>query len=121
MRKGAFLWTVEAHDGFDKYKELINSFPVLALPDFSKPFELHCDASGEGVRAVLMRDKYPIAYESRKLKGPKRSFSIYDKEMLAIMHALAKFRKYLVGRKFSIKIDHNSLKHFLGQRDLNDR
>ena len=37
------------------------------------------------------------------------------------MHALAKFRQYLVGRNFCIKTDHNSLKHFLGQRDLNDR
>ena len=37
------------------------------------------------------------------------------------MHALAKFRQYLVGSKFSVRTDHNSLKHFLGQRDLNER
>ena len=88
--------------------------PVLALPDFSKPFELQCDASREGIGAVLMQDKHPIAFENRKLHGPERSFSIYDKQMLAIMHALAKFRQYLVGGKFCIKTDHNSLRHFLG-------
>ena len=54
MRKGAFLWTLEAQECFDKFKELMTSCPVLALPDFSKPFKLHCDASGEGVEVVLM-------------------------------------------------------------------
>ena len=69
MRKGAFLWTLEAYECFDKFKELMTSCPVLALPYFSKPFELHCDTSGEGVGAVLMQDKHPISYESRKLGG----------------------------------------------------
>ena len=45
MRKGAFLWTLEAQKCFDKFKELTTSCPVLALPNFSKPFELHYDAS----------------------------------------------------------------------------
>lgn len=88
--------------------------PILAFLDFTKPFELQCDASREGVGAVLMHEKHPIAYESRKLRGLERSFNIYDKEMLAIMHALAKFKQYLVGKKFCIKTDHNSLRHFLG-------
>jgi hypothetical protein len=44
-----------------------------------------------------MQNKHPIAFESRKLGGTERLLSIYDKEMLAIMHALAKFRQYLVG------------------------
>jgi hypothetical protein len=47
-------------------------------------------------------------------------YSIYDKEMLAIMHALTKFRQYLVGNKFVVKTDHNNLKYFLEQKDLNE-
>jgi hypothetical protein len=47
-------------------------------------------------------------------------YSIYDKEMLAIMHALTRFRQYLVGNKFVVKIDHNSLKCFLDQKDLSE-
>lgn len=109
--KGAFVWTWEAQDYFMRFKEIMTTCPVLVLPDFTKPFELQCDASGEGVGVVLMQVKHPIAYESRKLRGPKRSFNIYDKEMLAIMHALAKFRQYLVGSKFCIKTNHNSLRH----------
>ena len=68
-----------------------------------------------------MQEKHPIAYESRKSRGLEQSFNISDKEMLAIMHDLAKFWQYLVGSKFCIKTDHNSLKHFLGHRDLNNR
>jgi hypothetical protein len=52
-------------------------------------------------------------FESRKFSQPERLYSIYDKEMLAIMHALTKFRQYLVGSKFVVKTDHNSLKYFL--------
>ena len=51
--------------------------------------------------------------ESRNLNESERLYSIYDKEMLAIMHALTKFRQYLVGNKFVVKTDHNSLKYFL--------
>ena len=65
---------------------------VLAFLDFTQPFVLECDASGEGIGAVLMQGGHPIAFESRKLLPHKRLYSIYDKEMLAIMHALAKFR-----------------------------
>lgn len=120
MKKGAFIWTPEAQECFMRFKQIMTSCPILALPDFMKPFELQCDALGEGIGVMLMQEKHPIAFESRKLKGPERGYSIYDKEMLAIMHALAKFRQYLIGSKFYIKTDHNSLRHFLGQRDLND-
>ena len=51
----------------------------------------------------------------------ERLYSIYDKDMLAIMHALAKFRQYLVGVKLIVKTDQNSLRHFLTQKELNDR
>ena len=76
---------------------------------------------GEGIGAVLMQNRHPLAYESRKLRGPELLYNIYDKEMLAIMHALAKFRQYLVGARFVVKSDHNSLKYLLEQKDLNER
>ena len=50
-----------------------------------------------------MQGNHPIAFESRKLRDYEKLYSIYDKEMLAIMHALAKFRHYLVGNRFKVK------------------
>lgn len=90
-KKGAFRWTKEAQQVFEKLKEVMSSCPVLALPDFDQPFVLECDASGDGIGAVLMQNKHPIVYESRKLNNHEKLYSIYDKEMLAIMHALTNF------------------------------
>ena len=77
---------------FDRLKKVMSTCPVLPLLDFSHPFVLECDASGNGIGIVLMQDMHPIAYESQKLKDSERLYSTYDKEMLAIMHVLAKFR-----------------------------
>jgi hypothetical protein len=102
-------------------KKVMSTCLVLALPYFTQPFTVECDASGVGIGAVLMQKRHTIVYESLKLRGTKLLYTIYDKEMLAIMHALDKFRKYLVGEKFVVRIYHNSLKYFLDQKDLNER
>jgi hypothetical protein len=102
-------------------KEVMVTCPVLALPDFTLPFVLECDASDEGIGAVLMQGGHPIVFERQNLSQPERLYSIYDKEMLAIMHAFTKFRQYLVDNKFMIKTDQNNLKYFLEQKDLNER
>ena len=98
----------------------MSSCPVLAILDISLPFVVECDASGEGIGAVLTQMGHPIAFQSRKLNQSEKGYSIYDKEMLAIMHSLHKFRQYLVCERFIVKTDHNSLKFFLNQRYLND-
>jgi hypothetical protein len=120
-KKGAFNWTEESQKTFEKMKEVMSTCPVLALPDFTQSFVLECDASGEGIGAVLMQGGHPIVFERRKLREPERLYSIYDKEMLAIMHALTKFKQYLVGNRFVVKTYHNSLKYFLEQKDLSER
>ena len=99
----------------------MSNYPVLTLPDFTQPFFWECDASGKGIGAVLMQGGHLIAFESRKLLPHERFYSIYDKEMLAIMHALAKYRQYLVGNRFMVRTDHNSLKFFLEQKQLQER
>ena len=60
-------------------KEVISNFPILAFPDFSKPFVLECDALGEGIGAILKQGQHPIDFESRKLQPHERIYSIYDK------------------------------------------
>jgi hypothetical protein len=120
-RKGAFRWSPEAQLTFDKMKKVMSTCSVLALPDFAQPFTVECYASGEGIGVVRMQNRHPIVYESRKLRGPELLYTIYDKEMPTIMHALAKFRQYLVGAKFVVRTDHNNLKYFLDQKYLNER
>jgi hypothetical protein len=78
-KKGAFRWTKEAQKTFDHMKEVMSTCPVLTLPDFTQPFVLECDASGEGIGAILMQQRHPIAYESRKLLEREKLYPIYDK------------------------------------------
>ena len=89
---------------------------MLALPDFTKTSTVQCNASGLGLGAVLMQDHRPIAFHNQALKGNKLSLSIYEKEFLALVVTVKKWRPYLLGRPFVIKTNHQSLKYLLEQR-----
>ena len=73
---------------------------MLVLPDFNKPFQVSCDASGIDIGAVLNQDDRPIAYFSEKLNDAKHKYSSYDQEFYAIVQALKKWRHYLMSGEF---------------------
>jgi hypothetical protein len=78
-KKGAFKWDEEAQKMMDKMKQVMSTCPILALPDFSLPFTLECDASEEGIGVILMQKRHPLTYESKKLWVPELLYNIYDK------------------------------------------
>jgi len=67
LKNNSFQWNEEAGRCFEELKEVMSNTPVLATPDFSKPFIIECDASGFDIGAMLMQERHPIAFESRKL------------------------------------------------------
>ena len=98
-----FIWG-NAHDfAFNELKRLLTEAPLLALPDFSKTFEIECDASGLGIGGVLMQNGRPIAYYSEKLDGARLNYPIYDKELFALVRVLDVWQHYLRPMEFLIQ------------------
>ena len=114
-------WTESMQTAFDALKEALTSASCLALPDPNDEFEVTTDASedAKAVDAILMQDDHPVAYESTKLNSHQLNYSIHDKEICAIMHALERWRSFLLERHFKIYTNHRSLVHFKTQSNLN--
>ncbi|XP_038973404.1 uncharacterized protein LOC103699041 [Phoenix dactylifera] len=116
LTKEKFHWSEEAETAFNQLKQALTTPPTLCLPDFSQTFVVECDASGAGIGAVLTQHNKPIAYFSEALKGTALTLSTYEKEMLAIVKAIRKWRPYLLEKPFTVRTDHKSLKYLLEQR-----
>ena len=115
-KKDAFSWTLEETQDFEQIKEAMWKGHVLTTPDFTKTFIVKCDASGNVIGVVLMQEGRPLDFESLPLKGKDLHKPIYEKEMMEILHALKKWRPYLISRYFKVKTNHDSIKYFLEQR-----
>lgn len=113
-----FNWSEEANSSFEELKSALSTAPVLACPNFEKPFAVHCDASNYGIAGTLTQDlddgrEHPIAYASRSLNKAERNYSATEREALAVVFAIEHFRPYLEGGKqFKVITDHSSLKWF---------
>lgn len=82
---------------------------MLALPDFKETFVLECDTSRRGLGAVLMQNKWPIAYYSKPISIALLVKSTYEKELMALVLSIHYLRPYLIGQHFTIHIDQRSL------------
>ena len=117
LQKRQFQWTPDAQIAFDKLKQAMVTTPVLALPDFKESFVVETDASDIGIGAVLMQKDRPIAYLSKALGESHRTKSIYEKDFLARIMAVEKWRQYLQRQEFTIRTDHKSLA-YLSEQNL---
>ncbi|KMQ85297.1 reverse ribonuclease integrase, partial [Lasius niger] len=114
-RKGVrWTWTEVEETAFGRLKEALTTAPVLACPDFTRPFMLQTDASTHGLGVVLTQqlseDERVIAYASRTLNAAERNYSATELECLAVVWGIRRMREYLEGYRFAVVTDHQALR-----------
>jgi len=113
----AFEWKQEHDQAFESLKRSLEQGPVLKIPDCEKPFRVETDASNFAIGAALLQEHggkwLPCAFISKKLDDTETRYSAYERELLAVIHALKTWRH--------INTDHKTLKHLMDQKELNSR
>jgi hypothetical protein len=122
QRKGKkFQWKNECEKRFQQLKQLLTSAPILKIADPNEDFVVCIDACKEGLGGVLIHNGFVICFEYKKLKEHERIYTTHDLEVAAIVHALNKWRHYLMGNRFELRTYHNFLKYLFDQPTLNAR
>jgi len=110
---GPFLWTEQCQTAFDTLKQRLVSAPVMSAPNFDLPFTIHTDASAVGLGAVLLQTvngrQQVIQYATRALSKREQKFSTVERECLAVVRAVEKFRPYVEASHFTVLADQKSL------------
>ena len=113
-KTATFMWSENCQSAFEDLRKKLTDAPVLAFPDYSRPFLLDTDASDTGIGAVLSQiladgQEHVIAYASRTLSKPEQRYCTTRKELLSAVVFTKHFRPYLLGRHFTLRTDHGSL------------
>jgi hypothetical protein len=89
-----FKWSEPRENAFHELKKRLTKAPLFVLLDFTKTFEVECDASGIGIGGVLMQERKLVAYFSEKLGGAQLNYFVYDKELYALARILGTWQHY---------------------------
>ncbi|KAI3755926.1 hypothetical protein L1987_55736 [Smallanthus sonchifolius] len=120
-----FIFDEACLKAFNVLKQHLVAAPILQSPDWSLPFEIMCDASDHAVGAVLGKrvNKKPVAiyYASKTLLEAQLNYTTTEKELLAVVYALDKFRSYIWGSKVIIYSDHSAVRYLMEKKDVKPR
>ena len=110
-RDAKYEWTEECQKSLDILKEKMVTTPIMVFPNWKRPFHVHVDASSIALGIILAQPgdggiNPPIAFARRKLSSTKRNYTTIEREGLAMVYALQKFKHYLLGSHFKMFTDH---------------
>ncbi|GJV73840.1 reverse transcriptase domain-containing protein [Tanacetum coccineum] len=120
-----FVFSDECKQAFNDLRKKLIESPILVVPNWDYDFEIMCDASDFALEAVLgqRKDKHfhPIHYASKTMTGAQLHYTTTEKEMLAVVYALEKFRPYLVLSRTIVYTDHSAIKYLMAKQDAKSR
>ncbi|GJS72250.1 reverse transcriptase domain-containing protein [Tanacetum coccineum] len=120
-----FVFSDECKQAFNDLRKKLIESPILVVPNWDYDFEIMCDASDFALGAVLgqRKDKHfhPIHYASKTMTGAQLHYTTTEKEMLAVVYALEKFRPYLVLSRTIVYTDHSAIKYLMAKQDAKSR
>ena len=124
-KQAKWLWEDEQEGAYNKLKELLTTSPILVQADDSNPYIIKTDASNYAIGAVLVQgegeQEHPVEYASRLLNQAERNYSTTEREALAVVWALNKFRGYIEGTPITILTDHQALKWLMSLKSPTGR
>ncbi|RVW82200.1 Transposon Ty3-I Gag-Pol polyprotein [Vitis vinifera] len=125
VKDAKFVWDEKCQRSFEELKQFLTTAPIVRAPNWKLPFEVMCDSSDLAMGAVLGQREdgkpYVIYYASRTLNEAQKNYTTTEKELLAVVFALDKFRAYLVGSSIVVFTDHSALKYLLTKQDAKAR
>ncbi|RVW74551.1 Retrovirus-related Pol polyprotein from transposon opus [Vitis vinifera] len=118
-----FVWDERCQKSFDQLKQFLTTAPIVRAPNWQLPFEVMCDASDFAIGTVVLGQRedgkpYVIYYARKTLNEAQRNYTTTEKELLAVVFALDKFRAYLVGSFIIVFTDHSALKDKKGVENV---
>ncbi|XP_008204128.1 uncharacterized protein LOC103315702 [Nasonia vitripennis] len=120
-----FVWGEDQQSAFEAIKTLVASAPVLHCPDFDQQFVIQIDASDTGFGVVLTQNingqDRVLEFASRVLTLAERNYTVSERECLAVLFAVRKFRQYIEGYEFKVITDHSSLRWLCNLRNPTGR
>ena len=120
-----FSWDGDCQRSFEELKSHLTTTPIVKAPNWKLSFEVMCDASDLTIRAIIGQREdgkhYVVYYASKTFNDAQRNYTTTEKELLAVVYALDKFRAYLVGSDIIIFTDHSTLKYLLTKKDAKAR
>ncbi|GFS75294.1 transposon Tf2-9 polyprotein [Trichonephila clavipes] len=124
-KKVKWQWGFDQQNAFQTLKNSLTTPPVLKQADGTKPYIIRTDASNYALGAVLLQeegsDEHPIEYASRLLTPAERNYFTTEREALAVVWALKKFRGYIEGTEITVASDHQPLKWLLNLKSTTER
>ena len=125
-KKSQWTWSADQIHAFEALKQGLLESTSLAYPDLNQEFVLHVDASADALGATLSQEDAEgnlrmITCTSRKFNPAERNYPTHEREMLALLHALKKWKHYLLGTKVRAYTDNAALKFWQTSQNLSPR